>query len=86
MSAYIDSRVAGIPCQIEVVTYERVRGSFSYNAPSDLDYSGYTDCEWNVCDRRGRPAAWLERKLTRDDERRIEGEIEEYFSSSEYDD
>lgn len=86
MTTYIDSRVAGIPCQIEVVTYERVRGSYSYNAPSDLDYYGYTECEWNVCDQRGRPAPWLERKLTPRDESRIESEIAEYFSSSAYDD
>jgi len=33
-----------------------------------------------VCDRRGRPAPWLEKKLTSKDERRIEQEIAKHMS------
>ena len=61
--AELDARVAGIPCLIGVINYERHKGSMSYNAPSDLDYYGWTEVEFDVLDRRGRPAAWLERKL-----------------------
>ena len=59
------SRVAGIPCQIEVTTLDGVEGSYSPYADSDVDYYGYVDdFSFNVLDQRGRPALWLERKLT----------------------
>lgn len=61
--AEIEARVAGIPCLIGVTTFNHYRGSYSYSADSDLDYHGYTEVEFDVLDRRGRPAAWLERKL-----------------------
>lgn len=77
--AEIESRVAGIPCIIGVTEYECVKGSHSYHAASDWDYHGYTECGFEVCDRRGRPAPWLERKLTDKDSSRIESEIAEYF-------
>jgi hypothetical protein len=77
--AQIESRVAGIPCIIGVTEYESVKGSYSYHAASDWDYHGYTDCSFEVCDRRGRPAPWLERKLTDKDSSRIESEISQYF-------
>lgn len=73
--AEIESRVAGIPCIIGVTGYESVKGSYSRNADSDLDYYGYTESNWEVLDRRGRPAPWLAKKMTDKDERRIEDEI-----------
>jgi hypothetical protein len=82
--AEIESRVAGIPCLIGVLSFDSVRGSYSYNAPSDMDYYGYTESEWDVLDRRGRPAAWLERKLTDDDHQRIEQEIAEAMTEDAY--
>lgn len=78
--AEIESRVAGIPCIIGVTEYQCVKGSYSYHADSDWDYYGYTDCSFEVLDRRGRPAAWLERKLTDKITREIEKEIAEYFN------
>ena len=78
--AEIETRVAGIPCIIGVTEYECVKGSYSYHAASDLDYYGYTECEFDVLDRRGRPAPWLERKLTDKITREIEQEIAEYFN------
>jgi hypothetical protein len=76
----IETRVAGIPCIVGVTHFESVRGSFSYHAASDWDYHGYIEAEWVVCDRRGRPAPWLERKLTSKDSSRIESEIAEHFA------
>lgn len=78
--AEIKSRVAGIPCIIGVTHFESVKGSFDYHADSDWDYHGYTECEFEVLDRRGRKAAWLERKLTDDMTQKIESEIAEYFN------
>lgn len=82
--AEIASRVAGIPCLIGVSHFDCVRGSYSYNAASDWDYYGYSESEWDVLDRRGRPAAWLERKLTDDDRQRIEQEIAEAMTEEAY--
>jgi hypothetical protein len=78
--AEIETRVAGIPCIIGVIEYSSTSGSYNYNAASDMDYYGYTDCNWEVCDSRGRPAPWLARKLTSKIEREIESEIAEYFN------
>jgi hypothetical protein len=75
--AEIESTVAGIPCLIGVTEFSSVRGSYSYHADSDMDYYGYTESEWVVLDRRGRPAAWLERKLTDAERSRIEQEVAE---------
>lgn len=82
--AEIESRVAGIPCLIGVSHFVCVRGSYSYNAASDWEYYGYSESEWDVLDRRGRPAAWLERKLTDDDRQRIEQEISEAMTEEAY--
>ncbi len=70
-----DSHVQGIPCQVEVTDFISVRGSYSHNAPSDVDYHGYTDYDYTILDRKGYPAKWLERKLTALDRERIESEI-----------
>lgn len=78
--AEIESTVAGIPCIIGVTHYESVQGSYSYNAASDHDYYGYNDAEWEVLDRKGYKAAWLERKLTARDHDRINAEIDQYFN------
>ena len=74
--AEIESRVAGIPCIIGVTEYQR--GSYNRWCDSDMDYYGYI--EWVVCDRRGRPAPWLERKLTSKDNNRIQAEIAEQLN------
>jgi hypothetical protein len=82
MSDYIhqlDAEICGIPCIIGVTTYERVQGSFSYNAPSDMDYHGYEEIEFDVLNRRGRPAPYLERRMTDDERESIEDDIRTHF-------
>jgi len=70
--ATIEHRVAGIPCLIGVTDFTSVSGSYAYNAQSDLDYHGYTECDYRVLDRRGRVAPWLERKLDKSAQADIE--------------
>ena len=65
--AEIEHRVAGIPCLIGVITYE--------TEPQTWDEPGYTDMEWEILDRRGRLAPWLERKVTAQEEASIEEAI-----------
>lgn len=76
----IESRVAGIPCIIGVTYFDSAEGSYDYNAASDWDYHGYVECEFDVCDRRGRRAPWLERKLSEEDTARIEREIAKHLN------
>ena len=75
MSDTIEMRIAGIPAIIEVTDYVQVRGSFAYDAPSADDYYGYEEMDYVICDRRGRPAPWLERKVTPEIRREIESAI-----------
>lgn len=65
--AEIEHRVAGIPCLIGVVTYD--------SEPQTWDDPGSLDTEWEILDRRGRPAPWLERKVTAKEEASIEEAI-----------
>lgn len=66
------SRVAGIPCQIEVTHY-------TPETPAQSTGTGFADClapepaefEFKVLDRNGRVAPWLETKITDDDISRI---------------
>lgn len=55
-------RLAGIPCIIEADV--RIIKGQGYSAPSDIDARGWVESTFRVLDRRGSPAAWLERKLT----------------------
>ena len=74
----VQTRVAGIPCIARTKHFFRqapCRGS-AHMCDSDLDYYGYTECDFEILDRRGRPAPWLEHKLTASDVDRILGEIE----------
>ncbi|RUR38507.1 hypothetical protein [Vreelandella populi] len=70
------TRVAGIPCQCEVLAY-------SEGTPMRITGWGFGDAEppeppefeYQILDQRGRPAAWLERKLSDDDDERLESEF-----------
>ena len=82
MTTYIaefETRIAGIPCIIGVLDYNHVPGTYSYNAASDMDYKGWTDFSFDVLDRRGRVAGWLEKKLTYTDMERLQEEAAAYF-------
>ncbi len=74
----IQSNVQGIPCLIGIGYYTKVAGNPN-TWDSDLDYYGYEEMEWDVLDRKGYSASWLEKKLTDRDRERIEIEISEYF-------
>ena len=74
----IESNIQGIPCLINVTHYEVVKGQ-GMSAPSDIDCYGYTEMEYEVCDRKGYRAGWLEKKMTTEDELRIEADVAEYM-------
>lgn len=71
----LHSHIAGIPC---IISY-----AYTPGAPMRISGTGFGDCdppeppdiEFAVHDRRDRPAAWLEAKMTESDYERIELEI-----------
>ena len=78
------SKVAGIPCVIKVDRFYVTQGTYSRQAETPEEYHGACEIEFTVCDRNGRPALWLEKKLTDDDRARIEEEAIE--AAKAYDD
>lgn len=70
----LETRICGIPCRVDARVLV-VPGRMSWNAPSDLDYWGYTEIDFTVLDQRGRPAPWLERKMTDRDVELLEEEL-----------
>jgi len=59
----LDTYIAGIPCQVGVTSLTIDRRH------------GYDEVDFDVLDRRGRPASWLDKKLGDEDLERIVGEI-----------
>lgn len=59
------TRIQGIPCQVEVTHYE------AYSPASWHEPASGGEIEFEVYDRRGYRAAWLEAKVTEADEERI---------------
>lgn len=75
MSEFLPVKICGMPALVRVEHFLDVKGSFSHNAPSDMDYRGYVEVGFTVCDHRGRPAPWLERKLSKDAYADLESEV-----------
>lgn len=74
MDIQITTRIAGIPAVARVTYAHYTRPNYaSWASPEDY-YGGWT-LSWEVCDRRGRPAPWLEKKLSKTDRNRIEAEL-----------
>jgi len=72
--AEFEHRIAGIPCMIGVTYFHNQpawRGS-AHTCDSDMDYYGYTEMDFDVLDRKGYAANWLEKKMTDDDRTEIE--------------
>jgi hypothetical protein len=75
MKITIETQVRGIPCRAKLTYYAaRVPGR-TYGPPEHCYPEEPEEIEFEILDRRGRPAPWLERKLTRDDQDRIESEL-----------
>lgn len=73
-----DTRIAGIPCRCSVEYYSphipmRVYGT----GMGDADPPEEEEFNFQILDRSGRRAEWLETKLTDDDRERL---VEEYLT------
>jgi len=70
-----DSRVSGIPCQIKPLSYSEGSLGRTWGSWEDCYPDEDEEFEFEVYDRRGRRALWLEKKLKDEDYNRI---LEEY--------
>lgn len=75
MTAAIDefeARVCGIPCIVAVLYWEPYALAKISGPPEDCCPEEGGCGEWELRDRRGRPAPWLERKLDDEERQRID--------------
>lgn len=72
----VEITIRDIECLAHVTNFEHVEGSFSRDAPSDLDYKGYSLAEFDLYDLEGVP---LHIKLTDEEEKIVEDKIINHF-------
>lgn len=73
----LSTHICGIPCMVEFTVHGKYVPARIWADPNDCYEAQYPEIEFTVCDRRGRPAPWLEKKMTDSDKERIDTEIEE---------
>ena len=67
-----DTKIAGIPCQCKVLDYSPyVPMSITGSGMGDCDPPEYECFEYEILDRKGYKASWLENKLTAYDKERL---------------
>ena len=59
-----ESVIAGIPCRIHVTSDGGCIAGRDWGAPEDCFEDECEDPEYDVLDRKGYPAPWLEKKIT----------------------
>jgi hypothetical protein len=74
----IDVTARGIPCMANVTTYRFWRGRGVY-ADNDIDAEDHYTFDFEIVDRRGRPAPWITDKMTDSQWADVERQIIEYF-------
>jgi hypothetical protein len=66
------TRVCGIPCLVRVMYWERYRPAKVSGPPEHC----YTEeggwGEWEILDTKGRPAPWLEKKMSDTDRQQVD--------------
>ncbi len=79
--AEIEHRIAGIPCLIGVTDYEGYSPAYVSGPPENCYPSEGGTGDFEILDRRGYRAKWLERKLTAKEEDLIQEAIFEYMEN-----
>jgi hypothetical protein len=79
--AEIEHRIAGIPCLIGVTDYEGYTPAYVSGPPENCYPSEGGTGDFEILDRRGYRAKWLERKLTAKEEDLIQEAIFRYMEN-----
>lgn len=86
-SSYIEQveiRAAGIPALAGIFSYSYqppFRGAPYLCSCSD-DFYGHEEVEWELLDRRGKPAPWLDRKLPKEEREEITSHLLELAAAA----
>ena len=75
----MNTRISGIPCQVEVTRFYKYRAATIWGHPDGWAPAEPEEISFQVLDRRGRAAPWLEEKLTEDDRKRIIKELYDFW-------
>jgi hypothetical protein len=76
-----ETRVCGIPCIIRVTAWDAYAPARVSGPPERCSPAEGGNGDWEILDRRGRPAPWLEKKLRGDprESERLEQKVFEYM-------
>ena len=81
-----NTKIQGIPCQCSVVCLGRESPMIRYGSGAgDVIAPEYPEFEFTILDRKGYKAPWLEKKLTQQDEVRLQEEFLLEKSLEDYD-
>lgn len=75
----MNTKISGIPCQVEVTRFYKYRAATIWGHPDGWAPAEPEEISFQVLDRRGRAAPWLEAKLDDADRVRIERELSDYI-------
>lgn len=84
MNREFDTKVSGIPCICRVDVYHRAKPGRISGDPDDCFPPEPSEFEFSILTRKGKPAKWLEKKLTDDDIQRLEDEWEVTILEDKY--
>jgi hypothetical protein len=79
--AEIEHRVCGIPCIIGVTDYEGYTPAYTSGPPENCYPSEGGSGDFEILDRKGYRAKWLEKKMTARDEDAIQELIYEHMEN-----
>jgi hypothetical protein len=80
------TKVAGIPCQCRVTHFTNVIPAKVDGPPEDCYPAEGGEFEYDILDRRGRKAPWLEKKLKPEDDDRLYFEFNLECRAEDYQD
>lgn len=77
--AEIEARVCGIPCLIGLIDYEAYLPAYVSGPPDRCYPAEGGSGSWEILDSRGRPAPWLEKKMTAKDHDEVDEIVFNYM-------
>lgn len=76
-----DTTVCGIPCIVRVTYWEAYDPGCTSGPPERCYPAEGGDGEWEILDRNGRPAPWLENKMTERDKQILARKVFNYMEN-----